>query len=229
MRTDARLTLRAGVRFLRRRGDSLFHPDTVDLRAEVPSVSNVRDRLASPSPTIRLAALWDVSESALITPEMLPIIEACLGDCDSQVQLTAIRTLGAFGATAAGSVQRLIAAVWQGRLDSRIAAIQTLGEIGAMPEEVVPVLGACLRENHSSAVATAAGALAHYGSAAAPVEPDMLNALEKAALVDDHDRMTGIIAALIAIGPDARSRVRAHMAGRDPEALRNALRAFREQ
>ncbi len=229
LRRDARLTLRAGLRFLHRHGDSLFHPDTVDLRVEAPTVSSVSDRLSSPSPTVRLAALWDVSESGLTTPEMLPVVESRLEDRDPMVQCTAIRTLGSFGATAAGVIPRLIAAIWQGPTECRVAALQTLGEIGAAPAEVVPELGATLRGQHVDLIRAAAGALSSYGPVAASAEPDLLDALERAALVDDHERMSALLAALTAVGPAVSTRVRAHLANRDPEALRNAMRALRQR
>ena len=122
----------------------------------------------------------------------------------------------------------MIAAVWQGPTECRVAALQTLGEIGAAPAEVVPELGATIRGQHVDLIRAAAGALTRYGPAAAPAEPDLLDALERAALIDDHDRMSVILAALMAVGPDVSTRVRAHWADRDPEALRNAMRALRQ-
>jgi hypothetical protein len=55
LRTDARLSFQAGLRYLRRTGDTLFAPDG-SVR-ERPTTDDILDGLKYNSPSVRLSAL----------------------------------------------------------------------------------------------------------------------------------------------------------------------------
>lgn len=229
LRTDAAETLWAGLGYLRKTGDSLFHPDTADKPVGVPPPEDVGARLAHRSPTVRLAALWDVAEHDLPAADLLPAVERCLGDRDADVRCEAVRTLGVFGPAAAGAVPQLIQAAWYGTPLVRTAAARAIGEIAAAPEESVPALAAMLGDDSLDVACAAAGGLARLGRAAEAAEPGLLAAVEAAAAVTDLERLRHLVAALRVVSPDARARVRAHFSGRDPEVLRLALAVLRDQ
>jgi hypothetical protein len=228
LRPDAAATLRAGLGYLRKTGDSLFRPDTADATHTSPTAAAVAEQLSHRSPTFRLAALWDIGEYQLLTTDLLPTIQARLLDKDADVRCQAIRTLGQFGTAAVGAVPKLIEAAWYGQLAHRAAAARTLGEIGAAPTEVVPMLAAFLRDEASEVSCAAAAALARYGPAAAAAEPHLLTAMESAALTD-YPRLVHLVAALRAVSPDPRARLREHFAGADKELRRLTLGALNDQ
>jgi hypothetical protein len=228
LRADAAVTLRAGLGYLRKTGDSLFSPDTADAPRARPTAAEVAEHLSHPSPTFRLAALWDVGEHDLFTTDLLPLVRGRLLDKDGDVRLGAIRTLGRFRAVAAGAVPQLTEVLWSGPPDHRAAAARALGEIGAAPTEVVPMLAATLCDGASKAACAAAEALARYGPAAAAAEPHLLKAME-AAVLTDYPRFVHLVAALRAVSPDPRSRIREHFAGPDGEIRRLALGVLKDQ
>lgn len=103
LRADAAATLRAGLRYLRRTGDTLFHPDTVGGPVGLPPPDELVQRLDHRSPTFRLAARWDVAAYPAPPAELLAPVERRLTDRDPDVQRQAVRVLAAFGPTAAGA------------------------------------------------------------------------------------------------------------------------------
>jgi HEAT repeat protein len=125
---------------------------------------------------------------------------------------------------AAEAVPQLIEAALYGEtVGVRAAAVSTLGEIGTDPVDVVPALIAVLRDSESRLVVAAAAALARYGEAAESAAPKLMDVLEAAASVGDHDRIAHAVAALRVVSPDAKAGIRAHFANADPEVRRNVL------
>ncbi|MDB5310373.1 MAG: hypothetical protein JWO38_4575 [Gemmataceae bacterium] len=223
LRTDAAVTLRAGLRYLRKTGDSLFRPDTVTGPRPAPTPAKVIEQLDHPSPSFRLCALWDVTGYALPPTELLPAVGQCLDDSDPDVQCEAVKTLGAFGAAAREKVPRLIQAAWCYTPAVRVAAIGSLGEIGTDPANVVPELSSMLRDKQADVVRAAADALAAYERQAGSAEPQLLAALEAAAKVTDIRTATRLVAALLAVSRDAKRRVREYFSRHDPEVYRLAV------
>src|SRR5262249_56985026 len=79
LRPDAAEALIAGLRYLRRTGDSLFRPDVVGV-TRVQDPDEVMARLASGTASARLAALWDVPEQGLRGPAWVTAMTERLGD-----------------------------------------------------------------------------------------------------------------------------------------------------
>ena len=229
LRADARVTLRNGLRYLRKTGDTLFRPDAVGLPQSTPTPDDLRQRLADRSPTARLAALWDVADCDPPAADLLHAVERCLTDRDADVRCEAVRTLGAFGAAAAAAVPRLTEIAWSGDTAFRVAAAEALGQLTADPAVSVPTLAGLLSDAEPAVAGAAAGSLARFGPIAATAEPQLLAAIESAAAVGQFDRLEHLLVAMRAVGPDARGRLRRHFTGRDPEVLRLALGVLRDQ
>ena len=229
LRTDARVTLKKGLSFLRATRDTIYSPESVERGTAEPTAEEIQRDLCHRSPTFRLAALWDIAEHSFPPERLLPAVTACLKDRDLAVQCEAVRTLGAFGTAAIRSIPLLIEAAWYGQHDIRIAAIESLGVIGGDPGDIVPALATVLRDTEPEIVRTAALALARFGDSASRAEDELLQALEAAAaLIDDH-RIEALILALRNAGPNVQDRIRSHFAGRDREGMRIVLEHVRVQ
>jgi hypothetical protein len=227
LRTDAAITLRAGLNYVSKTGDTLFHPDTAG-GSRPPAAADVTDRLTHRSPSVRIGALWDIGEYGLPPADLLEAVAARIGDRDPDVRRAAAHTLGTFGVAAAGFVPRLIDAVRHGRPAVQAAAAGALGEIGADPETTVPVLAGAVADPSAMVSCAAAAAVARYGPAAAPAAPAVLAALEAWALEQDG-RLPHLVAALRAISQDPAGRVKEHFAGTDGEIRRLILGVLRDQ
>lgn len=104
LRLDARSSLQAGLRYLHKTGDSLFHPDTIHTPLSPLTETLAIERLRTGTPTVRLATLWDIPRAALTSPEVLEAVKACLKDRDSHLIAEAARTLAIFGPAAESAI-----------------------------------------------------------------------------------------------------------------------------
>jgi HEAT repeats len=228
LRTDAAVTLRAGLGYLLRTGDSLFRPDATEGPRPRPTPDDVTERLGDRSPTVRLGALWDMRAIDPSPIELVPAVEACLRDRDTDVQCEAAKALGRFGAAAVRAIPVLLQAVDRGRPENRAAALYALGAIRPDPAEILPTLTYALRDDSYEVASAAAAAIGRYGPAAVSAEPALLTAIEAAALTDYH-RLIQLVAALRAVSADPRARIREHFAGSDGEIRRLALGVLKDQ
>jgi hypothetical protein len=225
LRLDASAALHAGLRFLRKTGDSLFTPDTIHDKLQPLTPAAALDRLRTGTPTFRLATLWDIRDESLTDPEVLAAVRACLDDRDPHIVAEAAHTLATFGPAAEESVPRLVDLLWHGSSKIKIGVAEALGAIGSRPANVVPELTALLEaEEDLKVVGAAAGALRCFGAAAASAVPLLLNALKPALLATDGECARCLLAALRAASDDPRRQLQNHFT--DPELLRLALDAF---
>lgn len=231
LRTDAAVTLKAGLRYLFKTEDCLLHPLRYGERRGASPAADLPLRLTDPNPTVRLNALWDLADHAPPPADLFPAVERCLQDRDAAVRHEAVRALGAFGAAAAGAIPTLIEAAYYGTPPGvRAAAASTLGQVhDADPGAVVPALVATLGDASPEVVRAAAGALGRVGRPAAAAAPRLLTALESAGAVGDPDRVAALVAALRAVRPDAASLIRAHFAAADPEIRRPVIEELHSQ
>ncbi len=228
LRRDARTTMRAGLRFLFKTNDTLFHPNSFGAPRTQPSIPELLTALEHSSPSVRLGALRDAGEIEAKSPELLAAVEKCLQDRDSGVRKVAIQTLGCFGSAAAHALPLLIDVAWYGSSELRIAACTALGAIRCEPKLVVPALALVLGDNLSEQTAAAANALAEFGAEANSVAPKLLDALDAAGSVNDEARMKALLNALRATGHDVPSVVKTYFAERDAEVKRRVLAVWRE-
>jgi hypothetical protein len=225
LRTDAAVTLRDSLRYLRKSGDTLFHPEGYVSKRARSTTSNQDLKLADPSPTVRLNALLDLSEQSETPPaSLLPATLELLADSDPHVQRMAVRVLGKFGPAAADRVPDLIELSRHGRTEEiRVEATVALGGNGANPDQVIPILIANLGVTETKVVCAAADALGRFGPLAEPAQPKLIEVLEAAASLSDRDRVTHVVIALRTIHPEGAARVRTYFASADPEVRRTVI------
>jgi hypothetical protein len=227
LRTDAAVTLRAGLNYLRKTGDSLFHPDTAGTPRRPPSMAEAIDLLGNASATTRLSALWEIEQREFSSAALVAAVEDRLRDRDLDVHCAAARVLGNFGAQALRAAPKLVAAAAHGPPLNRAAAMVALGRIGAEPNEVVSILGAALVEEESIVGFAAADALTTYGHAAQAAEPQLLAAIAGFALTD-YPRLESLLTALRAVSPDPIASVKKHFVGTDGEVRRLVLGVLKD-
>jgi hypothetical protein len=228
LRLDAASACRDGLRYMRQTGDSLFHPDTIATARPTPGPEEVVVRLRGSTASVRLAALWDVSEHALTVPECLGPVHACLADDDPAVAAEAAGVLAEFGPSAAAALPRLRKALWSDHDEVRIAAAGTLGTLDLEPTAAVPELCALLGEGNPRVFQAAAQALGQLGARIDErAMARLLDGLGRA-LVDCDDAVVEILArTLLAVTDDPQQCVRMHLA-RDPGLRRQVLLALAE-
>ena len=228
LRPDAAEPFRAGLKYLGRGGEALFHPDTAHQPRRPPTPAEAVERLRAGSPTVRLATLWDLREQAAASPEVVRAVRACLDDRDADTPGEAARTLAAFGPAAAEAVPPLLDLLGRGSAAAKAGAAEALGAVGALPERVVPELAALLADEDRGVVAAAAEALRRFGPQSEPAVPMLLASLERALVEVREEQIRGLAAALGAASPDARQCVRDYFGDYDADLRRLALLALKD-
>jgi hypothetical protein len=221
LRPDPAGSFRSGLRYLRKTGDSLCHPDTVQSTRTPVGPGELARRMGHRSATFRLSALWDVWEYQPSDLETLAAVQRCLDDSDADVRAAATRAVAVFGTAATGLIPRLVDML---EVDPSPEVALALGSIRALPEVVVPLLADRVGESWSG---TYAEALIPYGPAAEGAAPKLLAALDQGLVTGDNN-VPVILSVLRAIGGDTRARLRDYFR-RDPDQLRAALAALKEQ
>jgi HEAT repeat protein len=228
LRPDARAALRAGLLWLQRTGDSLFHPDTIHLGHRPPSAHEAAFRLRSGSPTVRLATLWEIGQYKLQSPSLVAAVVERLDDPDPAIPGEAARALAGLGPAAEAAVPRLIEALWSVNDGTRAGAAYALGALRAEPEVVIPELRVLLGLGSRALVAAAAAALGRYGSQAESAVGDLLGAFTSALVDCEHGLVDMVARSLLAISPDPEGRVDEYFEDGDPELRWLALEALQQ-
>ena len=220
LRPDAAHTFKSALRYLKKTGDSLFRPDSARQPESPPTEPEMIERLASRSPTIRGATLWNIAELTPPPAALLETVVRLLRDRDVDVQIEAARVLPAFGTAAHVAASDLI---WCLSSDSemlRMYALAALPTIGAPASQVVPELTRLLRDPDAWVIDTAADALEKLGSEAASAVPALVEAIRTAEVTcSSSDVLADALAAidppaelvenlLETIAPDIRKLVR---------------------
>ncbi|HEX4607195.1 MAG TPA: HEAT repeat domain-containing protein [Urbifossiella sp.] len=226
LRPDAAEPLRAGLRYLLKTGDTLFHPDTAAAPDRPLDPAEIRERLRHGSPGFRLDALWRLTDGGPADPGLLPAVRGCLGSQDHDIVAAAVAALAAFGPAAAEAVPELIQALWYGEAGVRPAAAAALGRLGADPDTAVPALGNVRADRDSAVVRAAVEALSRFGPAAAPCVPQLTATIAAAVVAGQFERVNETLLALRAVTPDVREAIRDHLP--DPEHQRQARMALKE-
>lgn len=231
LRPDAWGTFKAGLRYVRKTGDTLFHPNTAGRKWTIPTVDELIERLTHRNPSFRMGALWDVHDFAIFDPRLVPHIVHCLDDGDMAARQEAVRTFKPFGPHAAAAVPRLLEMV-QGLDELWPDAIATLSALKAEPDRVIPEIVRLLRRppvefamkvqsRQNSKTVLLVKALQAYGLEAVAIAiPALIEALGQAAATAGS--VDEVLQAVHELVPDPQEAVRAHFS-HDPELLRTVL------
>ena len=235
LRTDASAAMRGGLRFLRKTNDSLFRPDTIRGGPVARNPSELVERLRNGSPTLRMAALWELREPAAAPAEAVPAIVRLLSDGNHEIRQEAARTLGSLAeldpspaAEFAPAGPKLFKFLRDRRACLRQTAAFALGRLRIDPRRAVEELTILLDDPSRDVVQEAALSLAEFGLAAEPATDSILEALRKALIDCDYPLIDCQLVALRAATPDAASRVKTYFEKRDAELLEQALELFAE-
>jgi hypothetical protein len=224
LRPDAAEPLKAGLRYLLKTGDTLFHPDTAHQPDAPPTEAEVMKRLATGSPTVRMRALRDL---ARLDPPPLAAVGAvvrCLGDRDDDVRIEAARALPIFGEAARESVPELLRCL-RSRSDAlRAEAAAALPAVGAPAAQVVIELTALLGDSPPAVGNAAAAGLRRFASAATRAVPALIEAIRiRETSCESYE---ALVDALIAIEPRPE-RLENLLEPIDPEIRRRIQRSLR--
>ncbi|MBL8796338.1 MAG: HEAT repeat domain-containing protein [Planctomycetia bacterium] len=227
LRLDAANALLAGRRFLEKSGDTLFHPDTIRHVGKPLSVAELTARLASPSASCRMAALWDLKPLGPAAAEAVPAMIRCLQDRDPEMPGEAALALAALGPAAAVAAPDLRGLLWHPAPATRKCAAYALGRLHADAERDIPELIASLRGNSPTVLEAVVTALRQYGPPAKAAVPHLLNTLGPALVDCDHALLDSVLTTLLYVLPDAERRVASYLAD-DAELRELALSALRD-
>ena len=224
LRLDAAEPFKAGLRYVLKTGDSLFHPETAQQPVEPPTEAQVIERLRTGSPTVRAMTLHDVAnlESPPIT--LIGAVVSRLRDRDIDVRIEAARALPGFGEAAGAAVPELIPCLTSSSAALRTVAAAALPAIGGPAELVVPELTRLLEDPDTYVAETAADGLRGLAPSAASAVPALLEAIRKRE-VDCHSS-DALADALIAIDPPPAALQRL-LDPIDPETPRLMIRSLR--
>ncbi len=228
LRTDARVSLREGLRYLYRTGDTIIAPSRVHGIQPTPNTDAITAHLSHRSPTYRLSALRDVFELDTPPAELLESVILRLKDSNQDVQYHAITAIGRFGQAASVAVPDLIMVCWYGEARMRLAAVNAIGTMAVCPGQVVPVLASMLAEKSEDVVAAAASALANFRDAAESAVPQLLQALERSASVNNAYAIDALITSIQAICIDPIKRIRSYFKDRDADVRRLVVAHLRD-
>jgi HEAT repeat protein len=228
LRPDAAEPCRAGLQYLRKTNDSLFHPDTLRRPGREPSPRELAERLQHPSPTFRLDALWDVRDRILTDTELVAPVLQLLSAPDDILVGEAAATLRQFGPAAAAAVPLLLSALRSRRDETRASAAYTLGQLHLQADEVIPELTFLLGDASRDVVFAAALALQPFGREAQPAVGSVLPALHRALVKVEYRLLSALAGALHAISPDPQQDVKEYFTDADGELLGLALNALKE-
>ncbi len=228
LRADAASALRAGLRYLGKTKDSLFHPDTVRSKRPGLNAAQAVDWLKSETASLRLAVLWQIQEIGLRDVNCLEGVMHCLRDSDADVAAEAARTLGIFGPVAAPAIPKLREALWASADNLRANAAHALGSLALEADVVVPDLCCLLAESSRPVNYEAAWALGRMKTQVDSMSVNRILAkLETALLACDYPMVEVVAAALLAVTRNPEQCIHEHFTY--PDVRQSALAAIADQ
>lgn len=224
LRDDAGETMRKGLRFLQKTGDSLFRPDTASRPLRPPTVTDACDRLNSGTPTQQVFALWQLERNPLMEPAVLEAVEAKLADRNWVIGSSAADALRSAKRPGQNTIRSLLKALNSHHPLVRAAAANALGEIGAEPELVIPALTGILFDSNMKVLASAAFALGKFGSFARESASTLIRAIDDVFYRNPTDsNIVYMVAALLRINPDVQSKIDQHFENGNDEHREHLL------
>ena len=200
--------LLAGLRYLRKTGDSTFDIHVAQGEPPAADLERATSRLAHRSPSFRMLGLWDLYELKHEASPAATGVAELLHDRDADVSSVAAWTLGVMGSAALPYASHLQDHLGSRRPGDREAAAFALGEIVPDDPGIVHDLGRLLDDNDRGAQAAAIAALGRFGPRASHLLPALLRTFQWALTKCDDRVLQPLALTLQQVDPDARARVR---------------------
>jgi hypothetical protein len=226
LRLDARAALAAGLKYLEKTEDTLFHPQAVTKRSRELSVPSLVETLRTGTPSARLAALWQLRPRVPGGADLLEAVLARLEDADQDIRAEAASLVGTHGLVPERSPELLIRALGHSSGRARASIAWALGHFRQRAEGIVPHLINLLGEPDELTVYHAAAALGEFSTEAYPAVHPLLDALTLALIDCRYAMVDGLAASLRKIVPDPRPVLDDYYADRDPELRGRACAAL---
>lgn len=201
LRPDAAQPLKRGLRYLRKTGDSLFHPATAQQPVDAPTEAEMIERLTTGSPTVRAMTLCEIADLDPPPVALLDAVVRRLCDRDTDVQIEAARVLPRFGETAHVALPDLILCLVSPSATLRTYAAAALPAIGGPAAQVVPELTRLLQDPDRDVAESAAAGLLQLAPSASSAVPALVEAIRRKEIAC-HSSET-LAAAVVAIDPHA--------------------------
>jgi hypothetical protein len=223
LRADAAVAMTAGLRYLRRTGDSVFHPDTIRSRSKQPTDSELLDLMRSGVASSQMAALFELNEMSSPSPEIVAAVTALLKSQDARLPGQAAETLSQFGKAAQGAIPDLFKCLESSSDESRAKAAKALGTVAPTGQPVAEHLIAILGDVSPEVVAESAWALHRYAHLVSPWAEEVLTALRRALVRNNEKTTESLISLLCKATSDPRDRICEYFGDHDCELREVAL------
>ena len=218
LRPDVAEPFRGGLKYLRQTNDSLFTRENAEQPGDDLPLDRLLPRLDSPSPSVRIHALWKLAEQQESAPRIVPRIMPCLDDRDLDVRIHAASTLAAFGPAAAPAAEKIAAMLHAYQEEVRKNAAYALGQIRAEPERIVPEQTRALADHELPVVKAAAWSLGQYGPPARTALKPLLAGYERF-LKRTDDGIDAFAQAIAHVAADPLAEVDAYFAAKGAREL----------
>lgn len=230
LRQDAKVAFEEGIKYLQKTGDSIFNHESTQQQPGTPSLESLADALKNGTPSRKIAAMWDLSESAAsdnTTDSHRDRIGDLLMDCvrsrEADVRTVAVAALPKFDKTPHGA-QEIAEALTDSSSDVRATAAGALGDfVGVDDLTLVQDLMTALKDDCDEVVFGAVSSLAKFGSAAEPATKTILSRLRRGFVNCNDGEAWLFMNALVQIADDPESKIRAIFDESDVEYLDDAL------
>lgn len=226
LRLDVSTVVREGMRFLSKKGESLFHPNTAHLKHYPVSESDLLLQLRGGIASTRIAALHEVTDQQKASPEVVEACIQCLYDKDRFVPGEAADTLASLGQSATEAIPTLIQILSHEDMITRARAARALGQLQAPVEEVLHPFEVLLALEQRAVTQMVAVGLSHYGHDGQPLTKPILRALNTALIECDFESIHLLLASLVQIHPEPLQTIEEYF--HDEELCRMALDSLEE-
>jgi len=165
LRLDASATFWAGMKYLRKTGQSHFRLDDFHKPSEPQTERQWIERLGDSDPEVRWATIWQLGRCDQTSPKIIDAVIDRLGDKEQTIPARAMKILQR-GDLAPRAIAPLLALLHSRRGEDVCAALNTLSEWQAAPEEVLRSAVPLLRDEREQVAQAAAEAIGCYPAAA---------------------------------------------------------------
>ena len=179
LHTDSRHTLKRGLQYLKKTGDSLFRADTAGRALPEMSVFDLAEQAATGTPSEQVNALWTLEERGAEAHSVLDRLVAVVGGASPLVRSTALETLSVIGAPDENAERAVLVQLRDGHPAIRSNAATALVAVTTRPDEAAQELAASLSDSHASVVRASVVGLGQLGEVAAVASRELLKVIHR--------------------------------------------------